>query len=211
MSTEKEREEKIYSTEVIDFIKTSNDFCKLMENSFSMKRSGLLKELQLFLPLLYHRAMKLPVVESILEDGNEKFVTEEQYDALKSGLILKLGYLDDYPEVIDQGELYDVPVTCSLSEDLADIYQELKDFLSLFQIGTNEMMNDAIWETCMNFNNYWGQKLLNGLRVIHKVLNAEEPVNDEEALPDTSGEDGQRDTSSWFVTKRQDDIREGDL
>ena len=210
MSTEKEREQKIYSTEVIDFIKTSNDFCKLMENSFSMKRSDLLKELQFLLPLLYHRAMNLPVVESVLEDGNEKFVMEEQYDALKSGLVIKLGYLDDYPEVIDQGAVYDVPVTCSLSEDLADIFQELKDFLTLFQIGTNEMMNDAIWETRMNFDNYWGQKLLNGLRLIHKVLNAEEPVNDEETLPDRSHEDELRDTSSWFVSKRQDDIREGD-
>ena len=209
MSTEKE--EKIYSTEVIDFIKTSNDFCKLVENSFSMKRSGLLKELQLLLPLLYYRSLKLPVVESVLEDGNEKFVTEEQYEALGSGLALKLGYLDDYPEVIDPGAIYDSPVTCSLSEDLADIFQELKDFLTLFQIGTNEMMNDAIWETRMNFDNYWGQKLLNGLRMIHKALNADEPVNDEETSPDSSGEEEQRDTSSWFVTKRQNDLRDGNL
>ncbi|MCD6596948.1 MAG: DUF5063 domain-containing protein [Bacteroidales bacterium] len=211
MSTEKESEDKIYSTEVIDFIKISNDFCKLVENSFSMKRSGLLKELQLLLPLLYIRSMKLPVVESVLEDGNEKFVTEEQYEGLKSGLALKLGYLDDYPEVIDPGAMYDSPVTCSLSEDLADIFQELKDFLTLFQIGTNEMMNDAIWETRMNFDNYWGQKLLNGLRMIHKDLNAEEPVNDEETIPDSPREEEQRDTSSWFVTKRQNELRDGDL
>jgi hypothetical protein len=205
---EKEETQKIYSAEVIDFIKTANDFCNLTGNVVALKRSELLKELQQLLPLLYFRAFNLPQVESILEEGNEKFVTEAEYEAMNSSLALKFGYLDEYPEVIDPEEYYDSPVTCLLSEDVADIYQELKDFLTLFQVGTEEMMNDAIWETGMNFNNYWGQKLLNALRTIHRVLNAEEPVDDSETGPDSPKDEGPRDTSSWFVTKRQEDMRE---
>ncbi len=202
---EKDKSQKIYSAEVIDFIKTANDFCNLAGNVTTLKRSKLLRELQHLLPLLYFRAMGLPVVDSVLEEGNEKFVTEEEYEALNSLLAIKFGYLDEYPEVIDPEEYYDTPVTCSLSEDMADIYQELKDFLTLFQVGTEDMMNDAIWETKMNFNNYWGQKLLNALRIVHRVLNAEEPVNDEETM-EASGDNETRDTSSWFVTKRQKDM-----
>lgn len=207
---ESEETKKVYSTETIDFIKTANDFCKLAGNITGFKRSELLRKLQQILPLLYFRALNLPSVESLLDEGNEKFVTEDEYEALRAGLELKFGYLDEYPEVIDPEDYYDTPVTSLLSEDMADIYQELKDFLTLFQVGTEEMMNDAIWETKMNFSNYWGQKLVNALRVIHKALNDKEPVNDEE-ITGTSGNKQTRDTSSWFVTKRQEDLRKEDF
>jgi hypothetical protein len=48
-------------------------------------------------------------------------------------------------------------------------------------------MNDAVWEVLMNFEEFWGKKLLNVLSAIHTVLyseaeekdNIEEPGDDE--------------------------------
>lgn len=206
------KSEYLFSEEVIDFVKTANEFCKLAENPFPLKKNELLGRLQSILPLLYSQCLKLPQVDSVYEDANEKFVTEEEYDMVQEGLATKLGYLNDYLEIVEPDfSEADGPVSSKLSEDFADIFQDLKNFLSLFRLGNNDMMNDALWETKMNFGVYWGQKLVNALRVIHKILNSGEPVDEEEQNSDPNHNDSQPDTSSWFVAKRQEEFRNTDL
>lgn len=61
----------------------------------------------------------------------------------------------------------DQPITRFISEDLADIYQDVKDFICLFQLGLNLTMNDALAQCQENFRLYWGQKLVNTLRALH--------------------------------------------
>jgi len=88
---------------------------------------------------------------------------------------------------------------------MADIYQDLKDFLLLYQTGTKEVMNDALWECKMNFENIWGQKLVNSIRAIHKFIYSGEepgPVENEE-----KADDEKRNTSEWFISKRQKEFR----
>ena len=87
---------------------------------------------------------------------------------------------------------------------MADIYQDLKDFLLLYQTGTPEVMNDALWECRMNFENFWGQKLTNSLRAIHRfIYSGEEIAKTEE---DTEADD-KRNTADWFISRRQKELR----
>ena len=205
------KSEYLFSVEVIDFVKTANEFCELAENPFPLKRSELLKRLQNLLPLLYSQCLKLRQVESVYEEANEKFVTEEVYDMVQKGFAAKLAYLDDYLEIVEPDfSEADGPVSSKLSENFADIFQDLKNFLSLFRVGNNEIMNDALWETKMNFGAYWGQKLVNALRVIHKILNSGESIDEEEQDSDPNQDDSQPDTSSWFVSIRQEEYRNSD-
>ena len=198
----------IISTEVIDFVKSANAFCEMVYNFRDLKRSEVLFELQGVLPRLYLNALALPKMESFYEEGNEKFVTEEEYDDLKTMLADKFAYLDDYPEISgtessDSG----APVVSYLSENISDIYQDLKDFISLYRMGSNEIMNDAIWEIKLNFERYWGQTLVNALRYIHQTLYSEEAIDDNENPSNAESSQTNIDTSSWFITKRQDEYR----
>ena len=186
----------IFSTEVIDFVKSANVFCELVYSFRDLKRSKVLFELQEVLPRLYLYALALPKLEPFYEDGNEKFVTEEEYDDLKTLLAAKFAYLDDYP-----------PIVSYLSEDISDIYQDLKDFISLYRLGNNEIMNDAIWEIKLNFERYWGQTLVNALRYIHQTLYSEEAIDDNENPSQAESSQSNIDTSSWFITKRQEEYR----
>ena len=68
------------------------------------------------------------------------------------------------------------PVSASLAENFADIYQDLKNFIMLYSIGTNDIMNDALWECKMNFEQYWGQQLVNGLRALHMICYGEDEL-----------------------------------
>ena len=61
------------------------------------------------------------------------------------------------------------PVLCTVSENLADIYQSLRELAATFSEGYEEAMQVALYETAEEFKLQWGQKLLNALRAIHDV------------------------------------------
>ncbi len=199
------KNDPIYSRSVVEFTATAMEFCKYAENAGRMKGDELFKILQRILPYLYIKASLLPSLEPYFEDGNEKFVTEADWFRIHDELRNKFGTADDYVDMADEKfNEAEGPVASSISEDMADIYQDLKDFLLLYQTGTQEVMNDAVWESRLNFENYWGQKLLNSLRAIHRFIYSGEEISMTEPRdPD----DQARKTSDWFITRRQKDFR----
>jgi hypothetical protein len=196
----------IFSRNVIEFVAVANEFCKYAEHSSELKGDELLKILQRILPLMYLKASLLPQLNPYFEDGNEKFVTESDWISIHETLKEKFGTANDYLEVFDEKiKELEEPVTSSISENMADIYQDLKDFLLLYQTGTSEVMNDAVWECRMNFENFWGQKLVNSMRAIHKFIYSGEEI--EKVENDVDENDDRRNTSDWFITRRQKEFR----
>ena len=197
----------VYSRNVIEFVAVANEFCKYAERASEIKGDELLKILQRILPLMYLKASLLPELSPLFEDGNEKFVTESDWVKIHETLREKFGTADDYLEVFDEKmSESEGPVLSSISENISDIYQDIKDFLLLYQTGTNEVMNDAIWECRLNFETFWGQKLLNSMRAVHKFLYSGEEIGKVENHEDDN--DDKRNTSDWFITRRQKDFRE---
>ena len=204
-----ENSDPAYSRNVIEFVAVANEFCKYAEHASQLKGDELIRILQRLLPLMYIKASLLPQLNPYFEDGNEKFVTESDWTQIHETLKKKFGTADDYLEVFDE-KTNDIegPVISSISENMADIYQDIKDFLLLYQTGTAEVMNDALWECRMNFENFWGQKLVNAMRAIHKFIYSGEEIA---MIDDTmKGDDENRNTSDWFITRRQKDLRNGE-
>jgi len=169
----------------------------------------MLRILQRLLPLLYLKASLLPELEPFFKDENEKFITESDWFRINDAFKVKFGTANDYLELYDEKYIEsETPVPSSLAENMADIYQDLKDFLLLYQTGTQEVMNDAVWECRLNFENIWGQKLVNALKAIHKFIYSGkeiEKVEDDENIPGNN-----IDTSEWFISKRQKEFRGDD-
>jgi hypothetical protein len=63
----------------------------------------------------------------------------------------------------------DTPIKRTVSEDLADIYQDLKDFICVFQLGLNMTMNDSLYVCKEHFEEFWGQRLVNTMRALHDI------------------------------------------
>ena len=61
----------------------------------------------------------------------------------------------------------DEPITAFISENIADIYQEIKDLACNYQTREESIMNDALVNCLEAFEQHWGQKLLNVLRPLH--------------------------------------------
>jgi Domain of unknown function (DUF5063) len=200
------KSEPVYSRNVIEFVAVANEFCKYAEHASELKGDELLKILQRILPFMYLKASLLPELNPFFEDGNEKFVTESDWTRMQEIFREKFGTADDYPEVFDEKiNESEGHVVSSISENMADIYQDIKDFLLLYQTGTSEVMNDAVWECRLNFESFWGQKLVNSMRAIHKFIYSGEEIGKVEN--DDDGDDERRNTSDWFIARRQKEFR----
>jgi hypothetical protein len=199
----------VYSRNVVEFVAVANEFCKYAVHASELNGDEMLKIMQRILPLMYLKASLLPQLDPFFEDGNEKFVTEADWTVINETLKKKFGTANDYLEVFDE-KINDSegPVVASISEDMTDIYQDIKDFLLLYQTGTGEVMNDAVWECRMNFENFWGQKLVNSMRAIHKFIYSGEEIGKVEKKSEQNDEN--RNTADWFITRRQKDLK-GDI
>ena len=166
----KEKSQVIFDRDVIEFVTVAAEFCNYMERTEGIKRSGFVDTTLKILPLLYLKASLLPECHTIGEDLPENYVTEEIYEVLRMNLSGLLAGQDAYLDVFVEDMKYsDQPITRYISEDLADIYQDIKDFIFVFQLGLNETMNDSLAICQENFREYWGQKLVNTLRALHEV------------------------------------------
>jgi hypothetical protein len=167
----------IFEKNVIEFVTVAAEFCAFLERAEHMKRKAFVDTSLKILPLLYLKASLLPKCETIGDEAPETYVTEEIYEILRINLAGLMGEKDDYLDVFVQDMVYsDQPI----SEDLADIYQDIKDFIFVFQLGLNETMNDSLAICQENFGLLWGQKLVNTLRALHDVKYNQQNENDEE-------------------------------
>ena len=135
----------IFDKNVIEFVTVAAEFCAFLERAERMKRSDFVDTSLKILPLLYLKASMLPECETIGDEVLETYVTEEIYEILRINLAELMGDKDDYLDVFVQDMVYsDQPIKKSISEDLTDIYQDIRDFIFVFQLGLNETMNDSL-------------------------------------------------------------------
>ena len=175
----KEESQVIFDRNVVEFVTVAAEFCRFLEQAEGMKRTDFVDTILKMLPLLYLKAILLPPCEIMGEEEPENYVTEETYEVLRMNLAAILADRDDYLDVFVSDMKYsDQPITRYISEELADIYQDVRDFIFVFQLGLNETMHDALAICQENFRLYWGQKLVNTLRALHEVRYASDD-NDE--------------------------------
>ncbi len=177
----KKESQTIFDKNVIEFVTVAAEFCAFLERAEGMKRKAFVDTTLKILPLLYLKASMLPKCETIGDEAPETYVTEEMYEVLRINLSDILAEKDDYLEVFLPEMAYsDQPIKKNISEDLADIYQDIRDFIFVFQLGLNETMNDSLAICQENFGMLWGQKLVNTLRALHDVKYNQEPDEEDE-------------------------------
>lgn len=205
-------ENPVYSRNVIEFVTVANEFCKYLENSGEIALTDFIDTTHRVLPLLYLKATLLPKMEESFEEFNEKFVTEDDYNLIQNNLLNKFKDYNSFEELFDPlRQQNDEPAQLSIAENFADIYQDLKDFLMQYRSGTDEIMTNALWECRQSFEQYWGQRVVNILRVLHylkyTVVDLEESTNLEEKQSDEKNIEN-IDASKWFISRMQKDYRD---
>jgi hypothetical protein len=156
---------------VIDFVDIATQYCLLLEQA-SKKRTGeLFSELQQVLPYLYLKAAVLPKPKYCYEEEPMKFVKEDDYarihDALQRKFELFNGITGMSPGTLpNQHEL----ISFGMAESFADLYEPLKNFIRLYEVGLPQSMNDAVWICRKDFEDSLGIKLLDTLKSLHTLI-----------------------------------------
>ena len=178
----------VYSKNVVEFVTVASEYCNSVENVAKITAEINLQKMQKLLPLLYLKAAMLPKNERQLDEELEKYISELDYNVLHQKWLVLLNEYDSFYEVFDPSiQFGQETVTASISENLLDIYQDLKNFLIAYSIGNEEVMNDALAECVEHFEEFWGQQLVNVLRAVHMLAysNADfsKEINNEEVQP----------------------------
>ena len=182
----------------------ANEYCTFTENIPGFNKEDVVFKMIALLPSIYAYMVTLNVNDPDNEDFTEVIVDEQLWEQIHFNLQSKLGQHDTYMEVFDPS-IYEQegPVTRSIAEDLADIYQDLKNFTVNYGIGTETVMELAMWECKSNFDAIWGQKATNALRALHHLYyNEKEDISEEnnQDIEESGLED--IDTSNWLISKK---------
>ena len=159
----------VYQEPAIEFMTVVVQLCIYLEQG-PHEKSDFIEKTLCILPLLYLKARLLPRTIENMDGYPERFVSECEYDALRQSIAHTLCTDDAYLEVYMEDMRYsDEPITAYISEDIADIYQEIKDLACNYQTCNERVMNDALVNCLEAFDQHWGQKLLNVLRPLHAL------------------------------------------
>ena len=154
-----------------EFVKLCRRYFEYLDKMPDKKISDFWTKQLRLLPEIYYGVFSLPQIDARYSSDVEKFVTEREYNRIFINLVSFIGSLDKFSDFTDLSHPGTMKViNASLSEILTDIYQELKDFVLLYETGTLENMNDAIADCFDTFGQFWGVKLLTATRIIHVNL-----------------------------------------
>ena len=162
----------LYAQPVIELVTVATEYCKYLEQCRGKEPAELCRVMRALLPMVYLKAFLLPAVDEP-QGWTEHCVTEDDYDYVRSSVASVLGANDDFLDVFVEDFKYsEQPVLCTVSECLADVYQQLRELVEAFRQGYEDAMQATLYEMKEEFTLQWGQKLLNALRALHDVAAA---------------------------------------
>jgi hypothetical protein len=160
----------VYSKTVLELLTVANEYCLFLEKADDYDRNDILLFLQKICPLIYIKASLLPDIPANDEEAAEHFVTEEEWESMFNMLHLKFGDDDVYHFIDHHERSHTDPVRASLAENFTDLYQDLKDFVLLYQKPRKASMEFAVYECKRLFETRFGYRLVNADAALHYLL-----------------------------------------
>ena len=169
----------VYSHGTVEFVTVAAEFCGYVEGAQGRNRKDFINTILKLFPLLYLKASLLKAVEVEEDFYPETFVTEQDYEYLRTSIAAVMGEHDDYLDLCNEDVRFsDEPMMKSISEDIADVYQAVRNFVETYRIGIEENMFGAVAEIEQSFQLYWGQTLVNAMRALHRCKGMQEEDDD---------------------------------
>lgn len=166
----KESKEVVQSKNVLEFITVANEVCIFIEEIEKYEMEFILTYMQKVLPLLYLKGTMMPDVVVGNESANERFITLEQWEKIYLSMLNKTGAKDNYFYIDSCTKIDYKQKKGSIAENLSDIYQDLKDFLLLYQKNTLSAQENAVHGCKKLFESNWGMKSIDTHKAIHSLL-----------------------------------------
>lgn len=161
--------EPVYSQAVLDMFTVANEYCIFVEKSDGYGKADIYNYFQKVLPLLYIKGALMPAITVEYPDANERYLTEEQWQHLLHVLRNKFDE-DDTFSFSDPNSDDGSTLQRSLAENLADIYQDMKDFVLLYSKEQHAARENAAHEIGRLYKSHWGHRAIMSLTQLHFLL-----------------------------------------
>lgn len=154
-----------------DIVGLAKSYCELCENAIEFSKEEFTDRALDLLPRLYWNFFDLSAGVSLGEsDYFSDYVDESLYGQVQGAIASVMGGEDTFLETFEEDMKYsETPITSSISECLADIFQPLFNFVSIVHDSEGSQLEEAFISCKEDFENYWSQTLCNGLRALNSV------------------------------------------
>jgi hypothetical protein len=188
ISTFESENSPVFCKETVEFVTVANEFCLLLERAAQFGKKDFVSRSQKMLPLLYFKAAVLPEPNESIDEYYEKFVSETDWTFVEQRVSQLLGASEQFINLTLPSNLHET-TELSLSECYADIYQDLKDFTLLYQTGSEDAVNEALFELKESFEDIWGPRILALTATLHNMLFGSELLDEDKNEQDISEDD----------------------
>lgn len=154
----------IASSEVIELYKAAHDFCLTIEEHYKFDKEFFFRYCQRILPFLYLRGALLPECECYDWIDNDRYVTSETWQDIYNSL---LSLFEDKNTFFYWNNSLKEPIESSMSENITDIYQDLKDFVFLYSKPSFYAKSNAVYYVRRWYYERWGYLILLTLQNMH--------------------------------------------
>lgn len=174
------------------FIALGNEFCSTLEqlaagsSPLADSRSEFVASMLNYIPRLYISATDLRSLPSAGDDDGEfdseaidcvpddwsieQRLDEDYYDAVRRAIEAVLGEEDVYLEVFEEDMKYsDTPVSASVAEGLADMFQSLYNFIETVRDAPSWRVTRALRSAKEEFEHYWSRTACNLMRALNNI------------------------------------------
>jgi len=159
----------VVSANVLDMFTVANEFCIFTEKAEKYDADEVLQYYAKICPLLYLKGAILPGVEPDEDYFGERFVNEDQWESIYNSLLPLFADRDEF-FTLSYENADNIPLRASISEHLADIYQDLKDFVLLYQKNLTYAKQNAVYECRNLFVSHWGGRIAALLPALHPIV-----------------------------------------
>jgi len=165
------KNEIIYSKNIIELLTVANEYCLFTEKAEQYQKEDIIYYYLKICPLLYLKGILLPSVEECDFEITERYVTEEIWEHIFISLNKKIGQEDNFLSFNNNEDVSEKNIIKqSISEQIADIYQDLKDFIILYQKNTQAAKINAVAECYRLFATHWGNKIIKLQMALHNII-----------------------------------------
>jgi hypothetical protein len=152
---------------VEQFVEVIRKYLALIDGLPGPTAREFLSECAILLPQIYAFSQQLPDV--VLMDDDALVAEEHKIESPMGRIMNLLGKYDVYSEVFDP--VFDEEaIKTTLSDDLSDIYIDLKRTLSNYDSGDPRSRRIAIWNWKFHMKIHWGHHLVCAMCPIHSLV-----------------------------------------
>lgn len=147
-----------FTPDIATFVSKASEFCTFIREAPKLPLGERMADARRYLLALYTAALSLPSVEPT--DDAKPGASPEPPSGWQG-----FEKFETYWEVFDPYKL-DEPVAGSLSDDLLDVYRDVRRGLALWESRHDA---SAIWEWRFLFKAHWGEHAVDALRALHRA------------------------------------------